>query len=309
VTQHARPASWGQAMVLRIKKHIVWAIVMCLPGHFFLPGALAQEDTTDGAALYEKLCASCHGKTGDGRGRASRYVFPKPRDLRHDPFRLVSTLSRNPSRNDIYRVLEKGIPGSSMQSWETLGDKKLELLVQRVMQLRTDGAVERIVKELQEEGEISEEESNRVIDEYVNRVTRAGESWDGVGSVTLSDDLIDRGGQVYIRQQCNSCHGLDGRGSPGMDLVDLRGDATWATDLVRGRLHGGSGASDVARRIFLGMPGSAMPSSGTLGGDELASLVAYCLSLSAEPKDDLTNHQRRERAIGRIQGQKDRKSP
>ena len=296
-------------MVLRIEKHIVWAIVMCLPGHFFLPGALAQEDTTDGAALYEKLCASCHGKTGDGRGRASRYVFPKPRDLRHDPFRLVSTLSRNPSRNDIYRVLEKGIPGSSMQSWETLGDKKLELLVQRVIQLRTDGAVERIVKELQEEGELSEEESNRVIDEYVNRVTRAGESWDGLGTVTLSDELIGRGSKVYIRQQCGSCHGVEGRGSPGMDLVDLGGDATWATDLVRGRLHGGTGAKDIARRIFLGMPGSAMPSSGTLGRDDLASLVAYCLSISAQPKDDLTNHQRRERAIGRIQGQKVRKSP
>jgi mono/diheme cytochrome c family protein len=195
-----------------------------------------------------------------------------------------------------------------MQSWETLGDEKLQLLVQRVMELRTEGAVERIVKELQE-GNASKEESNGLIDEYVKRVTRTGEPWDGLGGVTLSAEEIERGSQVYIRQKCGSCHGAEGRGSPGMDLVDLRGDATWATDLVRGRLHGGSGAKDIARRIFLGMPGSAMPSSGMLGREDLASLVAYCLSLSAQPKDDLTNHQRRERAIGRIQGQKVRKSP
>lgn len=295
-------------MVSRNKKCVVWTVVMCLPGYFFLPEASAQDSSSEGVVLYEKLCANCHGKTGDGRGRASRYLFPRPRDLRHDQFRLVSTLSRNPSRNDIYRVLEKGIPGSSMQNWETLGNDKLELLVSRVMELRTAGAVERIVKELKE-GDASKEESSRLIDAYVTRVTRAGDSWDGLDSVSLNDELIDRGRQVYIRQQCGSCHGVDGRGSSGMDLVDLRGDATWATDLVRGRLHGGAGAQDIARRIVLGMPGSAMPSSGTLGRDDLGALVAYCLSLSAQPKDDLTNHQRRERAIGRIQGEKDRKSP
>jgi mono/diheme cytochrome c family protein len=296
-------------MVLRIDRCIVWAVVICLPGFLLGPGALAQEKATEGAVLYAKLCASCHGKTGDGRGRASRYLFPKARDLRHDQFRLVSTLSGNPSLGDIYRVLEEGIPGSSMQSWKSLGDEKLGLLVERVMQLRTEGAIERIVEEVQEGGDVSKEEADRLIDEYVKRVTRAGEPWEGVGSVTLSNELVARGGQIYIRQQCGSCHGRNGRGSPGMDLVDLRGDATWATDLARGRLHGGSEANDIARRIFLGMPGSGMPSSGTLGREELASLVAYCLSLSAEPKDELTNHQRRERAIGRIPGQKDRKSP
>lgn len=282
---------------------------MSLPGFFLGAVATAQENVDEGTALYEKLCASCHGKTGDGRGRASRYLFPKARNLRHDQFRLVSTISRNPSRGDINRVLEQGIPGSSMQSWKSLGDEKLLLLTERVLQIRTEGAVQRIMEELQEAGDVSNDEATRLIDDYVNRVTRAGEPWEGVGRVTRSNELIVRGGQIYVRLQCGSCHGKDGRGSPGMDLVDLRGDATWATDLVRGRMHGGSESNDIARRIFLGMPGSAMPSSRTLGRDELASLVAYCLSLSAEPKDELTNHQRRERAIGRIQGQKVRKSP
>ena len=83
----------------------------------------------------------------------------------------------------------------------------------------------------------------------------------------------------------------------------------WATDLVRGVFHGGRATEDIANRIYLGMPGSAMPSSSNLNAEDLMSLVAYCRSLSASPSDILTNHQRKERAIGWYSRKNNRKSP
>ena len=302
-------ASQDRKMGPQFGRFVVRLLVVSLLALCGGAGVGAQDQEIDGTLLYQKVCANCHGKTGDGRGIAARYLFPKARNLRHDQFRLVSTVSHNPSRDDIYRVLENGIPGSSMQSWKSLGEEKLRALVDRVLQIRKEGAVERIQEELREAGDVGPGEEQRLIDEYVARLMAPGETWKGMGIVPTDDDSVDLGGQMYLRQQCASCHGKEGRGSPGMDLVDQRGNATWATDLVQDRLHGGSRANDIARRIFLGMPGSAMPSSKNLNDEELAALVAYCMSLSAEPKRDLTNHQRRERAIGRIPVKKGDKSP
>ena len=33
-----------------------------------------------GKALYHKFCIHCHGAKGNGRGKASYYLFPKPRN-------------------------------------------------------------------------------------------------------------------------------------------------------------------------------------------------------------------------------------
>jgi mono/diheme cytochrome c family protein len=272
-------------------------------------GLSAQQDQIDGAALFEKTCANCHGKNGNGRGIASRYVFPRPRNLRGDSFRLVSTISGKPSAEDIYRTIEKGVPGTSMQSWEDLGKAKILALVDRVRTIRREGALERIKLELEEEGNIPPELAGQLTEDYLQRVLVAGPPWQGLAAIPADESAIMRGRAVYTTQKCGSCHGVDGRGSAGMDLVDQNGDPTWATDLVRGAFHGGEDAENIATRVFLGMPGSAMPSSSNLSEADLGALVAYCLSISARPKAQLTNHQRRERAIGRSPAENNSKSP
>jgi mono/diheme cytochrome c family protein len=275
----------------------------------FAGGLFAQPVEVDGAALFEKVCANCHGKNGNGRGIASRYVFPRPRNLRGDSFRLVSTISGKPSAEDIYRTIEKGVPGTSMQSWEDLGKEKILALVGRVRTIRREGALERIQLELEEEGDIPPDRAGQLIEDYLQRVLVAGPSWTGLAAIPSDQSSILRGKAVYAKQKCGSCHGTDGRGSAGMDLVDQNGDPTWATDLVRGAFHGGADAQKIATRVFLGMPGSAMPSSSNLSEADLGALVAYCLSISAKPRAQLTNHQRRERAIGRFPVKNNSKSP
>lgn len=272
-------------------------------------GVVCQERDIDGAALFETVCANCHGKTGDGRGKAARYVFPRPRNLRHGSFRLVSTVSKKPSVDDIYRVIEVGIPGTSMKSWKELGKDKIGALVDHVIRIRREGATERIHEELRQEGGIASEGAEKTIADYVSKALEAGPRWSGPEAPPVQSNSVQRGKQVYLEQKCASCHGLGGRGSKGMDLVDQDGQPTWATDLVRGEFHGGREPQDIAARVYLGMPGSAMPSSSNLSPEDLSALVAYCLSLSAAPRNNLTNHQRRERAIGRNTFKNNSKSP
>jgi len=272
-------------------------------------GVVGQEARVDGAAIFETVCANCHGKAGDGQGKAARYVFPRPRNFRHDSFRLVSTVSKKPSRQDIYRVIETGIPGTSMNSWRELGKEKIDALVEHVNRLRREGATERIQHELREEGEVEPSGAAQRIEGYVDRALAAGPRWMGVDILLKQESVIQRGREVYREQKCASCHGEAGRGSTGMDLVDQNGQPTWATDLVRGVFHGGRAAEDIANRIYLGMPGSAMPSSSNLNAEDLGSLVAYCRSLSTTPREVLTNHQRRERAIGRNSRKNNPESP
>ena len=47
-------------------------------------------------------------QTGDGKGLAAAYVFPKPRDFQAGRFRLVSTSNTVPSRDDLHAVLLRG---------------------------------------------------------------------------------------------------------------------------------------------------------------------------------------------------------
>ncbi len=60
-----------------------------------------------GKHLYALDCASCHGSTGDGRGRAARYLSPRP--VRLNAFRFRAGF--------VYKVLYYGRPGSAMPSW------------------------------------------------------------------------------------------------------------------------------------------------------------------------------------------------
>jgi len=295
-----RMRSWGISFGLAVVAILfpIWEeCVMC------------QEGGVDGAALFDTVCANCHGKTGDGQGKAARYVFPRPRNLRHDSFRLVSTLSKKPSGEDIYRAIEVGIPGTSMKSWKDLGKEKIGALVDHVIRIRREGATERIEEELRQEGGIDSQGTAKIIEDYVSKALDAGPRWSGMGSPPELRTSVQRGKKVYLEQKCASCHGLAGRGSKGMDLVDQNGQPTWATDLVQGEFHGGREPQDIAARVYLGMPGSAMPSSSNLGAEDLSALVAYCLSISVTPRNNLTNHQRRERAIGRNTLKNNSKSP
>ena len=63
-----------------------------------------------GATVYAVNCVSCHGVNGDGNGPAAKALLPRPADLTH----------KQPDARLVARVLNEGVPGTSMPPWPGL---------------------------------------------------------------------------------------------------------------------------------------------------------------------------------------------
>ena len=85
------------------------------------PAAATPEMLERGTAVYKRLCAICHGETGNGLGPLAEPLDPKPRDFTAGKFKFRTTLPASiPTDLDIYGTITKGIPGTSMPSFAAL---------------------------------------------------------------------------------------------------------------------------------------------------------------------------------------------
>lgn len=94
--------------------------------------------------LYRKHCVHCHGINGDGRGPTARFLNPYPRDYRQGVFKFKTTY--NPAKTtdaDLRRVLNNGVPGTSMPSFSLLTESELDSrLLEYVKHLLIRGEME-----------------------------------------------------------------------------------------------------------------------------------------------------------------------
>jgi mono/diheme cytochrome c family protein len=96
-----------------------------------------------GRNLYMQHCIHCHGVTGDGNGPTAKFLNPRPRDYRQGKFKFTSTISGlKPSRDDLRRILQQGVAGTSMPSFVLLKDDELSALVEYVRWLSIRGEYE-----------------------------------------------------------------------------------------------------------------------------------------------------------------------
>ena len=85
---------------------LVWGAI---PWHGTIHAA--DGDSGKGKALYEKLCAACHGSEGKGDGPAGKVLVPPAADF-------TSAASKKKSVAELHRIIEQGKPGTAMIAWK-----------------------------------------------------------------------------------------------------------------------------------------------------------------------------------------------
>ena len=151
--------------------------------------------TEQGGGLFRALCATCHGVTGNGRGKDASAQMPYPRDYRMGIFKFKSTpRGEKPTKQDLARLIRDGISGTNMLPAEKLletenfrrkqndepplkiseiTEEEIQALVDYVIYLALRGEHERqqvdmgILDQILEDGErlINSDFGNRIVSE------------------------------------------------------------------------------------------------------------------------------------------------
>ena len=95
-----------------------------------------SEVSKDGAALFARHCAACHGPEGHGDGAMAASFARPPANLTKGPF--IWTTAGPDLEIRTARAIKFGIIGSDMPGHETLTDAQVKALVDEGMKLRSD---------------------------------------------------------------------------------------------------------------------------------------------------------------------------
>jgi mono/diheme cytochrome c family protein len=216
----------------------------------------AQPAAGAGQELYEKYCAQCHGKKGDGQGPATGRVKPAPRDFTPGKYKFRTTPSGMlPTDDDLRKVIRQGLPYTSMPGWPNF----------------TDAEVQHIIDYLKSFSDAFQDPDKR------------GEPIDIPAPPPLTEESVARGRAVYEAQGCAACHGQLGRGD-GLSAPTLKDD--WGHHLRPADIsqpwtfRGGPTREDMFRTFSTGLNGTPMPTyAESLAVEERWDLVNYMVSL------------------------------
>ncbi|MBI5446136.1 MAG: c-type cytochrome [Deltaproteobacteria bacterium] len=222
------------------------------------PEAAAQA----GKVVYDKWCATCHGPDGKGDGPAAPFLVPRPRNFSNGLFKIRTTQSGElPLDEDVFNVIMRGMPGSSMPGWRDL---------------LTPAEVKETVVHLKTF--IDED----VLEAWPPETVEIGDP------VPLTPERLAKGKELYTKMKCWECHGEEGRGD-GPSAPKLKDD--WGFPIAPANLtegwtfRGGSTAKDIYRTFTTGMNGTPMPSYlDVINDEDRWSLAYFVKTLSPERK-------------------------
>ncbi|MDP6582778.1 MAG: ethylbenzene dehydrogenase-related protein [Vicinamibacterales bacterium] len=216
-----------------------------------------------GEQTYQKQCLACHGAEGNGEGEAAYLLYPRPRDFTAARYRLVSTWDTVPTDEDLFRAISRGMPGSGMPSWAHLPEETRWGLVHHIKGFA----------------------SRDLTVQPDSDPPSFGASGTGMIRVPpeppYDDDARARADELYV-MGCAPCHGDTGKGDGPQDQVDSEGYATRPRDLTAGVYKGSPEPEELYRRIVAGLPGSPMPQSAYLDGDDAWHLVHLVRGMSSD---------------------------
>ncbi|MEW6324653.1 MAG: c-type cytochrome [Nitrospirota bacterium] len=224
------------------------------------PAAASEQEIEAGKALYQKWCVNCHGEEGDGEGPAAEFVRPRPRNFRTGLFKIRSTVGVLPSDQDLFDIITRGMPGTSMPAWDkTLKEQERRQLVHYVKT-------------------------------FSRRFARATEPPQPltIGSrVSSSAESIEQGKELFRSIECFKCHGEEGRGDgpSAPELTDDWGFPIRPANLTKPwNFRGGHAPEELYRRLHAGVAGTPMPSfTDSLDNEKTWHLINYVMSLWPDP--------------------------
>lgn len=246
-------------------------LVACLLSSLTLNAVYAEKPLDNpatraqGQIIFERTCLWCHGVAGKGDGPAGwflgRYAAPRPRNFTAGNFKFRSTPSGDlPTDQDLFRTVTKGIPGY-MPSFASLSETERWQVIAYVKSFAPAFRVETPV-------------SLPIV---------------GAPMPQLPESL-DAGRSLYVRFECHTCHGVEGRGDGPVnqagDLRDATGLRMQAADLTRpSSFKNGASLPDIVRTLMTGLDGTPMPSYAarlTETDHDAWDLAQYIRALSSE---------------------------
>jgi mono/diheme cytochrome c family protein len=259
----------------------------------------------DSAELFRQQCLHCHGPEGGGNGPTADFLDPRPRDYRKGIFKFTPMRDKaQPRREDLYRILDEGVTGTSMPSFRRFSHAQLHGLVDYVRLLSMRGMVE---ADLAATYEIDEAiPAEYVVESYRDVFAKWTRSEEEAVELVISyeDEIpaptpesIAHGRELFMDAKtgnCFSCHGPAGRGDglsawtvdPETGAVEEAYLDDWGQpirprNLTQGIFRGGRRPIDIFRRIKAGINGTPMPAlGGTLPDEDLWAIVHYVGTLT-----------------------------
>ena len=213
-------------------------------------GAVRSERDDKHYGLFREHCSNCHGLTGDGRGPTALFLAPYPRDFRPGWFKYKSTKrGSKPTRDDLVRLVQHGIPGTSMPSFGLIEEADLQAIIDYVIYLSVRGELERdlLYEAAQDEelisssaktsegGSLLEAKAKELLAEIKSQWSTASQSEVQVSVPALAEGspervaAIDRGRSLFLGSvaACANCHGKTGAGNGQVrDYDDWTKDGT-----------------------------------------------------------------------------------
>jgi cytochrome c oxidase cbb3-type subunit 2 len=186
---------------------------------------------TDGAHLYERSCAVCHGDHGRGDGLIAARLSTPPRDFTAAVYKVRSTPSGSlPTDGDLFETISRGMHGTAMAPWARLSERQRWALVAHLQSLSP---------------RFRSEEREAAV---VVPPPPAGRA-----------RLRKRGEALYWRLQCNNCHGPRGRGDGPAVLDYARApERVRIRDLASAPFLRGDSPRDIYLSLRTGLDGTPM---------------------------------------------------
>ena len=198
----------------------------------------APGDPEQGARIFARTCAACHGPAGQGNGPGAADLDPAPRDFTQGQFRFRTTATGQlPTGRDIERTIRKGLPGTAMPAFDDLlSAREIADLTSHIMSFAP----------------ASMSEGGAPQEVAIPAVPPA------------SPSSIQEGQNIFRIMECWACHGLDGsgHGTSAEGMVNEVGQPITPTDFRYAPLKGGRDPADVVRTLLTGLNGTPMPSYG-----------------------------------------------